>query len=86
MQRLWPHNQHQKDQCQCTGCHQAPSIKIDDRTLNVVEEFTHLGSTISMNLCLETEINKRIGKASATMAKLIPYAKTPRCVSTKHAS
>ena len=49
---------------------QAPSIKIDHHTLDVVEEFTHLGSTISMNLCLDTEINKRIGKASATVAKL----------------
>ena len=49
---------------------QAPSIKIDDHTLDVVDEFTYVGSTISMNQCLDTEINKRIGKASATMAKL----------------
>ena len=47
---------------------QAPSIKVDDHTLEVVDEFTYRGSTISMNLCLVKEIN--IGKASATMAKL----------------
>ena len=49
---------------------QAPSIKIDDHTLDVVDEFTYLGSTISMNLFFDTEIKKRKGKASATMIKL----------------
>ena len=49
---------------------QAPSINIDEHTLNVVDEFTYLGSTISINLSLDTEINKHIGKASATIAKL----------------
>ena len=47
-----------------------PCIKIGDYTLEVVEDFTYLGSTISSNLSLDKEINKRIGKASATMAKL----------------
>ena len=63
---------------------QAPSIKIDDHTLDVVEEFTHLGSTISMNLCLDTEINKRIGKASATMAKLTQRVWKNRLLTQKH--
>ena len=49
---------------------QAPSIQIDDHTLEVVDEFIYLGSTISMNQSLDTEINRRIGRAVATMAKL----------------
>ena len=48
----------------------APTIKISDYTLEVVDDFTYLGSTISMNLSLDSEINRPIGKAAATMAKL----------------
>ena len=40
-------------------------MQMDDHTLEVVDEFTYLGSTISMNPCLDTEISKRIGKASS---------------------
>ena len=39
------------------------SISIGDCTLDAVEDFTYLGSTIS-------ELNSRIGKASAAMARL----------------
>ena len=46
----------------------APSI--GDCTLHVVEDFTYLGSNISSNLSLDTELNMRIGKASAAMACL----------------
>jgi len=49
---------------------EAPCISIGDYTLEAVEDFTYLGSTISSSLSLETEINKRIGKASSTMARL----------------
>lgn len=48
----------------------APSISINDYTFEVTEDFTYLGSTISSSLSLDTEINRRIGKAAATMAKL----------------
>ena len=48
----------------------APSISIGDCTLDVVEHFTYLGSNISSNLSLDTELNMRIGKASAAMARL----------------
>ncbi|PFX15042.1 putative uncharacterized transposon-derived protein F52C9.6 [Stylophora pistillata] len=48
----------------------APSISIGDCTLDVVEDFTYLGSTISSNLSLDTELNRRIGKASTAMARL----------------
>ena len=48
----------------------APSISIGDCTLDVVKDFTYLGSNISSNLSLDTELNMRIGKASAAMARL----------------
>ena len=48
----------------------APSISINDYTLEVTEDVTYLGSTISTSLSFDTEINRRIGKAAATMAKL----------------
>ena len=47
-----------------------PSISIGDFTLEVVEGFTYLGSTISSNLSLEVELYKWIGKASTAMAHL----------------
>ena len=48
----------------------APSISIGDCTLDVVEYCTYLGSNISSNLSLDTELNMRIGKASAALARL----------------
>ena len=35
--------------------------------LEVVEDFTYLGSTISNNLSLHSELNKRIGKPVAAL-------------------
>ena len=68
-------------------------IKIDDHTLEVVDEFVYLGSTISTNMNLDTEINKRIEKTAATLSKLTKRVwnntysrRTPRCVCTRHAS
>ena len=43
-----------------------PSISIDHYTLEVVEDFTYLGSTISNNLSPDTELNKRVTKQSST--------------------
>ncbi|XP_067896428.1 uncharacterized protein [Heterodontus francisci] len=48
----------------------APSINIGDHALEVVQEFTYLGSTITSNLSFDAEINKRMGKASAAMSRL----------------
>ena len=48
----------------------APSISIGDCTFYVVEYFTYLGSSISSNFSLDTELNMRIGKASAAMTRL----------------
>lgn len=47
-----------------------PHISIGDCTLDVVEDFTYLGSTISSSLSLDSELNSRIGKASSAMARL----------------
>ena len=47
-----------------------PAITIDDYELDVVEQFTYLGSTVTENLSLDTEIDKRIGKAATTLAGL----------------
>ena len=47
-----------------------PSINIDNVTLDAVDSFTYLGSTIESNLSLDAEINTRIAKAAAVMSKL----------------
>ena len=47
-----------------------PVITIDDYELDAVCQFTYLGSTITDNLSLDAEIDKRIGKAAATLARL----------------
>ena len=48
-----------------------PAITIDDYELDVVEQFIYLGSTITDNLSLDTEIDKRVGKAATTLARHI---------------
>ena len=45
------------------------TITIDDYKLEVVHQFTYLGSTISDNLSLDAEINRCIGKASTTLGR-----------------
>ena len=47
-----------------------PHITIGDHALEVVDNFTYLGSCISSNLSLDSELNVRIGKASTAMARL----------------
>ncbi len=47
-----------------------PCISIGHHTLETVEDFIYLGSTISSNLSLDKELNTRIGKASRAMARL----------------
>ena len=49
---------------------EAPAISTDDHTLEVVEEFTYMFPTITSNLSLNVEINKRIGKAATIMSRL----------------
>ena len=45
------------------GSEVQPSITIDDYQLENVDQFTYLGSTLCSNLSLDSEIDKRIGKA-----------------------
>ena len=52
------------------GVEESPSILIEDVTLDVVDTFTYLGSTISGNLTLDVELDRRLGKASSVMARL----------------
>ena len=61
------------------------SIKIDSYELGVVEDFPYLGSNISESLSLDSEINKRIGRAAGTLSKLTDrvWANSTLSVSTK---
>lgn len=54
----------------CQDVDRTPAITIGDYTLEAVDSFTYIGSTISSNIFLDAEINTRIGKASSTMAHL----------------
>ena len=47
-----------------------PSITINDYQLDVVHNFTYLGSTITDDLSMDTEIDRRIGRATSTLARL----------------
>ena len=54
----------------CQGNKATPAQTIKDYTLEVVPQFTYLGSTTSNNACLDVELGKRIGKAATNMEKL----------------
>ena len=56
-----------------------PTIRINEKDLEVVNQFQYLGSTTTDSLSLYTEISKRIGKAATTLAKL-----TKRVWDNKH--
>ena len=45
-------------------------IMVDGNKLNFVLEFTYLGSSISSNGCIDSEIQKRMPKASASFGRL----------------
>ena len=48
-----------------------PVITINDNELDALCQFTYLGSTITDNLSMDAWIDKRIGKAASTLARLI---------------
>ncbi|XP_038066715.1 uncharacterized protein LOC119736778 [Patiria miniata] len=52
------------------GVEQPPVISANNSKLEVVHEFTYLGSTVSDDLSLDIEINRRIGRAASTFARL----------------
>ena len=47
-----------------------PVITINDYELEVIHQFTYLGSTITNNLSFDPEIDKRIRKAATTLTCL----------------
>ena len=47
-----------------------PHISVNNHELQVVENFTYLGSTLSQDVSLDAEINNRIAKASAAFGRL----------------
>ena len=46
------------------------SFFIHNYKLEVIREFVYLGSTITDNLSIDSELNKRIGKAAMTLSSL----------------
>ena len=60
----------EEDECPGTGHRSPPIISIDNYELDAVCQFTYLGSTITGNLSLDAEIDKRIWKAASTLARL----------------
>ena len=46
-------------------------IQILNHELDVVHDFIYLGSTVSDSLSLNSELQKRIGEASTTIARLV---------------
>ena len=47
-----------------------PSLFIHNYKLEVIHEFVYLGSTITDNLSINSELNKQIGKAAMTLSRL----------------
>ena len=47
-----------------------PSLFIHNYKLKVIHEFVYLRSTITDNLSIDSELNKRIGKAAMTLSRL----------------
>ena len=58
-------------------------ITIDNYELDAVCQFTNLGSTITDNLSLDAEIDKMIGKAASTLARLTTRVWTSPKLSAK---
>ena len=47
-----------------------PTISVKGQRFQVVDKFTHLGSTLSRVVHLDDEVNARIAKASAAFVRL----------------
>ena len=50
---------------------QVKGLFIHNYKLEVIHEFVYLGSTITDNLSIDSELNKRIGQAAMTLSRLI---------------
>ena len=60
-----------------------PVITIENYYLDAVCQFTYLGSAITDSLTLDAEIDKRIGKAASTLARLTARVWTSPKLSVK---
>jgi len=63
-----------------------PVVTIDDYELGTVHQLTYLGSTITNNLSLDTEFDKRIEKVDTTLARLTSRVWTNPKLTTKTGS
>ena len=52
------------------GVADTPQISIGQHNLSNVKEFTYLGTTVTENVSIDTELSRRMGKASGAMARL----------------
>ncbi|XP_076035371.1 uncharacterized protein LOC143021649 [Oratosquilla oratoria] len=50
--------------------YQEPQIQVNGQTLQAVDTFTYLGSTLSRNATIDADINYRISKASSAFGRL----------------
>ena len=57
-------NQKKTEKVMCMNRKERPQIKIDEEELEVVTDFTYLGSTISVKNSVEKDISARMNKAS----------------------
>jgi hypothetical protein len=55
--------------CDALGTAGPTSIVLDDYILEVVDNSTHLGSSISSSLSIDSAINSRIARGTTVMAK-----------------
>ena len=55
---------------QGTGHQDGEDILVNETVLNRVEEFTYLGSTISKDGRIDSELTKRMAKASSAFGRL----------------
>jgi hypothetical protein len=64
------------------GAELTPTIMVSNHQLNVVNNFNYLGSTITDDLSLDAEIQKRIGVASSALARLLRRVWTNNMLTT----
>ena len=91
--KLWHHNQAQENQCECPRCQPSPCNQNRRRHSRCSRRIHLVGPTVLMNLSLDSEISRRIGKATGTKSKWTRRAwknkfltvKTPKCTCTRHA-
>ena len=59
---------------------EADKIKIDNKPIDVVDDFCYLGSTLAADSSCDKEIRIRIGKANAAFGRLEKIWKSNGCM------